>query len=132
MAKAQDDFKNITESEITTILAEDIKFTGTIEFKSSLMIKGTFNGDVIAEGILLVGPNAKIHGNITTHTLVCHGNIEGNIKASKNIVFCTTSKHIGDLETPNLVIESGATFNGKAVMNTKAQPAAHHSDKKEK
>jgi cytoskeletal protein CcmA (bactofilin family) len=110
------DITTISDTDITTVLADDIQFNGTIKFKSSLMIKGDFTGEVISEGLLLVGTNAKIKANVKTNTLVSHGNIDGNIEATKSTVLCKSSVLNGDISTPRIFIEDGAIFNGKSTM----------------
>ena len=52
---------NIDETNVTTILADDLHISGTITFKSSLMIKGTLDGEIVSEGLLIVGPTAKVN-----------------------------------------------------------------------
>ena len=115
------EYESITEKDITTVLAEDISFKGSMKFKTSLMVKGKFEGDIESEGILLIGENANITASIKTNILINKGNIKGNVQAEKSIVLCSTSNHSGDLCTPNLIIENGAVFNGMSVMkNTKS------------
>jgi len=122
MAKpTPDDYRAITEQEIATVLAEDLDFKGTLRFKTSLMIKGGFEGEVVSEGLLYLGPNARIKANIRTATLISHGKVEGNVEATKGVFLCKGSSHAGDLKTPNLLIESGAVFNGQCAMPEAAE-----------
>ena len=37
------------------------------------MIKGSLEGEIISEGLLIVGPTAKVNAKITTKNLVSHG-----------------------------------------------------------
>ncbi|MCX5810484.1 MAG: polymer-forming cytoskeletal protein, partial [Proteobacteria bacterium] len=60
----------IDEKNVTTILADDLEIQGTIKFKSSLMIKGILDGEIISEGLLIVGPTAKVTATITTKNLI--------------------------------------------------------------
>lgn len=108
--------EEIKEDKITTVVAEDLEIKGTIKFKSSVMLKGVFEGEIESEGLLVVGSTAKVTATISTETLVSHGLTSGNVEASKQIVLKGTSTHTGDLKVPFLTIESGAIFNGKSVM----------------
>ena len=105
-----------SESKITTVIADDLEIKGTIKFKSSLMIKGNFEGEILSEGLLIVGPTATVTARITTNNLISHGKIEGDVTASEHVILKSTSYHKGDITTPNLIIESGAIFNGSCVM----------------
>ncbi len=102
----------VEETNVATVLAEDLSVKGTMHFKDSVMIKGTFEGEIRSEGMLVVGPTAIINATIRTRTLVSHGDIEGDITASEQVVLKNTAIHKGDITTPNIVIESGSMFNG--------------------
>jgi cytoskeletal protein CcmA (bactofilin family) len=112
----------IIESEIDTVLAEDIDFNGELKFSKSLMIKGKFDGKINADGHLFVGPNAYIKAEIRTGKLTCYGKIDGNVFAKERIELSNESVLNGDISTPDIVIESGCKFNGKCIMDEKAQP----------
>ena len=104
------------EKSITTIIAEDLEIKGTVKFKSSLMIKGVLEGEIISEGLLVVGPTAKVTATITTKNFISHGEVTGNVTASEQVVLKDTSKHKGDISTPDVTIESGSLFNGSCIM----------------
>lgn len=108
-------FEN-SEANLTTVIADDLEIKGTIQFKSSLMIKGKFEGEIISGGLLVVGPTASVTANITTANLISHGKIEGNVSAGEQVILKSTSLHKGNITTPNVLIESGAIFNGSCIM----------------
>ena len=110
---------DIDEKEITTIVADDLEIKGTIKFKSSVMLKGVFEGEIQSEGLLVVGPTAKVTATITTKTLISHGEITGNVIANEQVTLKSTSLHNGDISTPNIIIENGSVFNGSCAMRAK-------------
>lgn len=125
MAKQpESDAVSIDEKSIVTVLADDIIFKGTLSFKTSLMIKGTFEGEIDATGELVIGDKAVVKANIKSDTIVCYGRIEGNVEAKKSIIFARSSQITGDIKTPDLVIQSGCRFNGNCTMTSGAAPAA--------
>jgi cytoskeletal protein CcmA (bactofilin family) len=107
---------DIDEKEITTVVADDLEIKGTIKFKTSVMLKGIFEGEIFSDGLLVVGPTAKVTATITTKTLTSHGEVTGNVTAHEQVVLKGSSTHTGDLKTPFLTIENGAVFNGKSIM----------------
>jgi len=107
------------EKNITTVIADDLEIHGTIKYKTSVMIKGVFEGEIFSEGLLVIGPTAKVKATITTKNMISHGEVTGNVTASEQVVLRSTSTHIGDITTPNIVIESGAIFNGSCIMKVK-------------
>ncbi len=111
---------NIDETNVTTTLAEDLHITGTMTFRSSLMIEGTLNGEIISEGLLIVGPTAKVNAAVTTKNLVSHGEITGDVTASEQVVLKGTAVQTGNITTPYIIVESGSIFNGSCVMKREA------------
>jgi cytoskeletal protein CcmA (bactofilin family) len=107
------------EKDITTVVADDLEIRGTIRFKTSVMLKGVFEGEIFSEGLLVVGPTAKVTATISTKTLISHGEITGNVTATEQVTLKNTSLHNGDVSTPNIIIENGAVFNGSCAMRAK-------------
>ena len=116
MANINQPVSGIDETSITTVLADDLHITGTITFKSSLMIKGTLDGEVVSEGLLIVGPTAKVNAKVTTKKLVSHGEITGDVTASEQVVLKQSAVQTGNITTPSIMIENGSVMNGSCVM----------------
>ncbi len=110
---------DVDESEIDTILAEDIDFTGTLIFEKPLMIKGKFNGEIKASGDLYIGRDAEVKATIEANLISSKGRIEGDIFARRRVELFSTAVVDGDITTPDLVIESGCKFNGTCKMEAK-------------
>ncbi len=119
MANINQNASGIDETNITTILADDLRINGTMTFKSSLMIKGTLEGEIISEGLLIVGPTAKVSAKITTKNLISHGEIVGDVTASDQVVLKETAVQTGNITTQNIIVESGSLFNGSISMKGK-------------
>jgi cytoskeletal protein CcmA (bactofilin family) len=110
---------DIDEKNITTVIADDLEIKGTIRFKTSVMLKGIFEGEIYSDGLLVVGPTAKVTATITTKTLISHGEITGNVTANEQVTLKSTSLLNGDISTPNIIIENGSVFNGSCAMRAK-------------
>jgi len=119
MANINQPVSGIDETSITTVLADDLHITGTITFKSSLMIKGTLDGEIVSEGLLIVGPTAKVNAKVTTKKLVSHGEITGDVTASEQVVLKESASQTGNITTENIIVESGSLFNGSITMKAK-------------
>jgi len=117
-----------SEEKVTTIIADDLEIQGTMKFKNSLMIKGVLEGEIISEGLLIVGPTAKVAAKITTKNLISHGEIQGDVTASDRVMLKSTSSHNGNITTPNIVIESGSIFNGSCIMKREEEPVQAPDD----
>lgn len=118
----------IEEKEVDTVLAEDIDFSGTMKFKNSLMIKGKFDGEIDAEGHLILGPNAVIRAKIKAGVVTNYGKIIGNVEAIKKLELLKGAELNGDIKTPDLIIESGCIFNGNCVMSSQGYTPAQKQE----
>ena len=121
MAQITSDASGSKDEKVTTILADDLEIQGTIKFKSSLMITGIFNGEIISEGLLIVGPTAKVTATITTKNLISHGEIQGDVTASEQVILKKTAVHNGNITAPDIAIESGSLFNGSCIIKAVSQ-----------
>jgi cytoskeletal protein CcmA (bactofilin family) len=107
------------DEKVTTVIADDLEIRGTVKFGSSLMTKGIIEGEIISDGLLIVGPTAKVSATITTKNLISHGVIEGDVTASDRAILKKTAVHTGNITTPSIIIESGSLFNGACIMQRK-------------
>jgi cytoskeletal protein CcmA (bactofilin family) len=119
--KVNEMLKRRDETDIDTVLAEDIDFSGVLSFKEPLMIKGKFKGEIKAAGDLFVGEKAEVEAKIEARTISSRGRIKGNIVAQARIELSSTAVVDGDMQCPDLVIESGAVYNGTCTMNRKRE-----------
>jgi len=91
-----------------------LKFTGEVRFKSMLRIDGNFSGNVSSvDGTLIVSNGAQVtEAVINVAVAKINGTVEGDIKASKELVLGRTASVTGTVSAPALVVEEGALFNG--------------------
>jgi cytoskeletal protein CcmA (bactofilin family) len=108
-----------TEEKVTTVIAEDLHIKGSLRFETSLMIKGSLEGEITSVGLLVVGPTAKINATIVTKRLISHGEIQGDVTASEQVVLKKTATQMGNITTQNIIVESGSLFNGSITMKGK-------------
>ena len=116
--------QSVDESEIDTILAEDIDFTGTLEFSEPLMIKGRFSGDIVSSSDLYIGKDAQVQAQIEANLVSLKGTLKGNTNALQRVELFSTASVEGDITTPDMVMESGCQLNGTCRMskNKEKQP----------
>ena len=115
-------------SSAKNILANDVEISGTLKFDNELIFDGKLDGEIISEGILTLGKNAQIKGEIKTKAVTVHGTVNGNITVSERCELKASSQLTGDLKAVRIIIEEGATFIGKSeVTSTKAQGAGPRS-----
>ena len=98
------------------VLANDVEIKGSIKFQSELIIDGKVEGEIVSPGILTIGENAEIRGEIKTKSVTVLGKVYGNITVEERCELKTRAQLIGDLKAARLQIEEGATFVGKSEV----------------
>jgi len=108
------DAPNSTNTKNT--LSADVEIKGSIKFQNDLHIDGKVEGEILSPGILVVGENAEVRGEIKTKSVTVHGKVQGNITVEERCELKGRAQLIGDLKAARLVIEEGATFVGKSEV----------------
>lgn len=99
------------------ILSNDVEIKGSIKFLNELIVDGKVDGEISSDaGVLTVGENAEVKGEIRTKSVTVLGRINGNITVSERCELKSRAQLIGDLKAARLVIEEGATFVGKSEV----------------
>ena len=99
-------------------LSSDVKIKGSITLQKELVIDGKVQGQINSDGVLTIGENADIRGEIKVKSVTVYGYVHGNITAERCELKSTCTLE-GDLKTPRLIVEEGATFIGTS-QNTLA------------
>jgi cytoskeletal protein CcmA (bactofilin family) len=100
-------------------LSLNVELKGNLGFVGELTFDGKLEGDIISDGMLILGDNAVINGNVRVGSVVVRGTINGTITATDRIEIKSNTQLFGDITTSTLVIEEGATFVGKSDVNPK-------------
>jgi len=108
--------REVDESDIVTILTEDITFDGKLSFDDSLMIKGRFQGDIRALGNLYVDNEAVVKARVEANIVSLKGTIKGDVYAHTRVELFATAMVDGDITAPDVIMESGCKFNGICKM----------------
>ena len=109
------------------ILSKDVEIKGSIKFQKELMIDGKVEGEIHSDGVLTIGENADIRGEIKTKSITVYGKVHGNITVGERCELKSRCTLQGDLKAARLVIEDGATFIGKSEV-TSGKPSAVSSN----
>jgi len=98
-------------------LASDVEIKGSIKFQHDLSVDGKVEGEITsANGVLIVGQNAELRGEIKTKSVTVYGKVHGNITVDERCELKANAQLHGDLKAARLVIEEGATFVGKSEV----------------
>ncbi len=123
--------RDIKEGTLSGFVGGGTVVTGETNFKAMMRIDGHMSGRVnSSSGTLIVGANGKVDANIEVAVAIIHGTINGDIIATQRLELGRAAKVNGNIQTPSLVIEQGAVFEGSCKMLQ--MTAAADKAKKEK
>jgi cytoskeletal protein CcmA (bactofilin family) len=98
-------------------LNSDVEIKGALRFTGELTFDGKLDGDIISEGVLNLGDNAVVKGNLNVNSVVLRGKINGNVTANERIEIKAKTELFGDIRSAKLAIEEGVIFVGKIEVN---------------
>lgn len=126
--------RDIKEGTLSGFVGGGTVVTGEANFKAMMRVDGHLSGRVSStSGTLIVGANGKVDANIEVAIAIIHGTINGDIIATQRLELGRAAKVNGNIQTPSLVIEQGAVFEGscKMLQMTAAANKAKHEKKDE-
>ena len=126
--------RDIKEGTLSGFVGGGTVVTGEANFKAMMRVDGHLSGRVSSSsGTLIVGANGKVDANIEVAVAVIHGTINGDIIATQRLELGRAAKVNGNIQTPSLIIEQGAVFEGscKMVQMTQAVDKAKSARKEE-
>ena len=110
--------KYMAEHSGKDVLSSDVEIKGSIKFQKELLIDGKVEGEINSDGVLTIGENADIRGEIKTKSITVYGKVQGNITVGERCELKSRCTLQGDLKAARLVIEEGATFIGKSEVTS--------------
>lgn len=103
-------------NDLKALLGAGTIFEGKLSFEGAVRIDGKFNGSITNGDMLIVGEGATIVAEITCESIVVCGEVTGDIRARNSVELRPQAKVRGDIETPSLIVERGALFEGHMEM----------------
>ncbi len=110
--------RDIKEGTLSGFVGNGTTLTGEASFKGMLRVDGHLSGRVSSsDGTLIVSTNGQVDANVEVAVAQIFGTVNGDIIASKRIEMGRVAKVTGNIQTPALVIENGALFEGSCRMS---------------
>ncbi len=103
--------------EANSTIGEDSFFEGRFSIRGSLRIDGRFEGQALLVDQLQVGPKGRVKTNIVATSVVVEGLVIGNMSATRRILLLSTARVLGDIKTPELIIQDGVILEGHCTIS---------------
>ena len=110
---------------ISTFVGHGTSIDGTLEFQGTIRLDGNVKGQVISQnGTLIIGDKAVVQAQVRVDTAIVRGEINGSIEAKTRIEAYPPARIIGDVQAPQISVESGVVFNGSCSMQEPSKPGS--------
>ena len=111
--------KSVSTETLATLMDASVKIEGDFYFDKSAridgVIKGNIKGPKTKSSVLIVGPKAKIEGDILCHSVVVLGTIIGNIE-SEHLEVRSGATISGDVKYSVIEVHQGSNINGRMIF----------------
>ncbi len=108
----------------SNVIGPNSYFTGKFLINGSLRIDGHFEGKYLQADQLYIGPTGKIRTNINATSVIVEGLVLGNINATNRVLLMPTAKILGDIKTPELIIQNGVILEGRCTISNDLKSSA--------
>jgi cytoskeletal protein CcmA (bactofilin family) len=98
------------------VIDDKTEITGNLKSTGNVLIEGRFHGEVEATETIWVEPRAQSDGQLRANDAVISGAVDGEIDCRRRLQIAATAVVSGEIRTPILVIEDGATVNCRFSM----------------
>ena len=85
--------------EAPAMIGVGMKVKGEIRGEGSLTVLGQFEGDIVLDGTLHVGPEGRVDANITARAIVVGGIVRGNLSADTRVEILPTGALTGSVKS---------------------------------
>ena len=109
--------RTIDEADIDTLFAEDVEFDGELSFQDAVLVKGSLKGKIESAADLYVSERAHVDAELTAEVVSVKGRLNGTVHARRKLELFASGRVDGHVQTPDLIVQSGAVFNGSCRMD---------------
>ncbi|NDY94484.1 bactofilin family protein [Wenzhouxiangella limi] len=109
------------KSNGTTVIAAGTELVGNLALEDNLHIDGRISGDVESKAEVVIGQAGHMEGRVQAKRVLVSGSFDGTIEAER-LEIVASGKVTGEVTVGQLVVESGAHFNGTSRIRGDEPP----------
>ena len=102
-----------TRRSTTAHLGKTLMVKGELSGGEDLYVEGQVEGTIeLREYSLTIGPNGRVHANVTAKNVILFGSLQGNLLAVDRVEIRKSGSMVGDVVAARVMIEDGASIKG--------------------
>jgi cytoskeletal protein CcmA (bactofilin family) len=113
-----------------TIVGANVKLSGILKDVNDITVHGQIEGEIISDKKIIIEQTSQVKGPIKGKYVTIAGKVNGEIIASEKLEILESGEVKGGISTNDLIIKSGAVFNGKSTMKQSENPATNNLEAK--
>jgi len=103
--------------ELQALLGPGARFEGKLTFEGRVRIDGELEGEIVTDGVLILGESALVRANVEAGTLIVRGGaLWGDVCATRLVEIYAPARVHGNIKAPQLFLDKGVTFEGSCTM----------------
>jgi len=103
-------------------IGPSIAIRGDVTGEEDLVVEGRIEGKILLQkNHVTVGKNGRVKADVFARSVTVEGEVEGNLVGQEEVVVRPTGKVRGNIQAPNVTLDSGCRFQG-AIDMEKARP----------
>jgi cytoskeletal protein CcmA (bactofilin family) len=121
----------LDDDNVVGFLEPGVEVEGKLKVSAGMLILNShLKGELACEGMLVVGAQGEVEGEVHTKQISITGKVKGTIHASESLEIKKAGVVLGDIYTPKLFVEPGGYFDGQCHMPT-PEPEKHPEPSKQ-
>ena len=114
-----------TRGRTTAIIGPSIQIDGTLRGQEDLFVEGEVTGTIqLQNHTLTIGTQGKIKADVYAHTVFVEGSMDGDLFGSEQVIVRKSAKVRGNITSPRVTLEDGASFKGSIEMDPESVKGA--------
>lgn len=101
----------------------DIEIVGTLKLPDERTVTCRVEGEIQSPSTVIIPRENRVKARIKAESVVIFGTVEGDIHATGRAVLKSSSTLHGDIHAARVLVEEGATFNGKSHVSPRTEAA---------
>jgi cytoskeletal protein CcmA (bactofilin family) len=102
--------------EAAAVVDQKSEIKGTLHSQGNVLVEGCFEGEIEAKETVWVEKGAQTQAQLRATDVIVSGTFNGEIDCRRRLQIAATATISGEIKTPVLVIEEGATVNCRFSM----------------
>ncbi len=100
----------------TASVGPGLEIKGELRGAGALVVEGRVEGRIELDA-LTIEADGQVDADVDVRTAVISGQASGSVAASESVTVKASATVIGDVRAPSVVVEEGAVFRGRVLMD---------------